>query len=97
MFAKFMLILQLFRWMHEQLMRLMQKVARFYTKNATKRYPIASVIKILTLGVILQDIRNHYLKWDQKIKITPVVAKMADDWHFSNVPLMNGEEYQSVS
>ena len=64
-----------------------------YQKNATKRYPIASVIKILTLGVILQDIRNHHLKWDQKIKITPAVAKMADDWHFSNVPLMNGEKY----
>ena len=64
-----------------------------YQKNATKRYPIASVIKTLTLGVILQDIRNHHLKWDQKIKITPAVAKMADDWHFSNVPLMNGEEY----
>lgn len=64
-----------------------------YQKNATKRYPIASVIKILTLGVILQDIRNHHLKWDQKIKITPAVAKMADDWHFSNVPLMNEEEY----
>lgn len=64
-----------------------------YQKNVTKRYPIASVIKILTLGVILQDIRNHHLKWDQKIKITPAVAKMADDWHFSNVPLMNGEEY----
>lgn len=64
-----------------------------YQKDATKRYPIASVIKILTLGVILQDIRNHHLKWDQKIKITPAVAKMADDWHFSNVPLMNGEEY----
>ena len=64
-----------------------------YQKNATKRYPIASVIKILTLGVILQDIRNHHLKWDQKIRITPAVAKMADDWHFSNVPLVNGEEY----
>ena len=64
-----------------------------YQKNATKRYPIASVIKILNLGVILQVIRNHHLKWDQKIKITPAVAKMADDWHFSNVPLMNGEEY----
>ena len=43
--------------------------------------------------MIEQDIRNHHLKWDQKIKITPAVAKMADDWHFSNVPLKNGEEY----
>lgn len=64
-----------------------------YEKNATKRYPIASVIKIVTLGVIEQDIRDHKLSWDQKIKISPAVAKMADDWHFSNVPLKNGEEY----
>ncbi|GGI63420.1 D-alanyl-D-alanine carboxypeptidase family protein [Limosilactobacillus caviae] len=64
-----------------------------YQKNATKLYPIASVIKILTLGVIEQDVRNHHLKWDQKIKITPAVAKMADDWHFSNVPLVKGQEY----
>ena len=28
-----------------------------YQKNATKLYPIASVIKILTLGVIEQEIR----------------------------------------
>lgn len=64
-----------------------------YEKNANKKYPIASVIKILTLGVIEQDIRNHHLSWNQKIKITPEVAKMADDWHFSNVPLRNGEQY----
>lgn len=64
-----------------------------YQKNATKRYPIASVIKILTLGVIEQDIRDHKLSWDQKIKITPEVAKMAADWHFSNVPLNAGEKY----
>ena len=64
-----------------------------YQKNATKLYPIASVIKILTLGVIEQDIRDHKMSWDQKIKITPEVAKMAGDWHFSNVPLTAGEEY----
>lgn len=64
-----------------------------YQKNATKTYPIASVIKILTLGVIEQDIHAHKLSWDQKIKITPEISKMAADWHFSNVPLNAGEEY----
>jgi D-alanyl-D-alanine carboxypeptidase (penicillin-binding protein 5/6) len=64
-----------------------------YQKNATKRYPIASVTKILTLAVIEQDIRDHKMSWKQKITITPEVAKVANDWHFSNVQLNAGEKY----
>lgn len=64
-----------------------------YAQNATKRYPIASVIKILTLAVIEQDIAQGKLKWDQKITISKDVAKVANDWHFSNVPLNEGESY----
>ena len=64
-----------------------------YEKNATKCYPIASVIKILTLAVIEQDIEQGKLKWDQKIKISKEVAKVANDWRFSNVQLNEGESY----
>ena len=64
-----------------------------YQKNANKTYPIASLTKILTLAVIEQDIKDHKLSWDQKIKITPAVAKVANDWHFSNVQLNAGEQY----
>ncbi|MGM9906576.1 D-alanyl-D-alanine carboxypeptidase family protein [Limosilactobacillus sp.] len=64
-----------------------------YQKNANKTYPIASLTKILTLAVIEQDIRDHKLSWNQKIKITPEVAKVANDWHFSNVQLNAGEQY----
>ena len=64
-----------------------------YQKNANKTYPIASLTKILTLAVIEQDIRDHKLSWNQKIKITPAVAKVANDWHFSNVQLNAGESY----
>lgn len=64
-----------------------------YEKNATKRYPIASVIKIRTLAVIEQDIEQGKLKWDQKIKISKEVAKVANDWRFSNVQLNEGESY----
>lgn len=64
-----------------------------YQKNANKVYPIASLTKILTLAVIEQDVRDHRLSWKQKVKITPAVAKVANDWHFSNVQLNAGERY----
>lgn len=64
-----------------------------YQKNAKKTYPIASLTKVLTLAVIEQDVKNHHLSWNQKVKITPAVAKVANDWHFSNVPLNAGESY----
>lgn len=54
---------------------------------------MASLTKVLTLAVIEQDVRNHHLSWNQKVKITPAVAKVANDWHFSNVPLNAGESY----
>lgn len=64
-----------------------------YQKNAKKTYPVASLTKVLTLAVIEQDIAAHRLSWNQKVKITPAVAKVASDWHFSNVQLNAGESY----
>lgn len=64
-----------------------------YQKNARKRYPVASIIKILTLAVIEKDIQAHKLSWDQKVTISHPVAVMANDWRFSNVPLNEGESY----
>ena len=64
-----------------------------YEKNAKKTYPIASVTKLLTLAVIEQDIRDHQLSWNQKIKISPSVAQMANDPRCSNVQLNAGESY----
>ena len=36
-----------------------------YQKNATKKYAVASLTKILTLAVIMEDIHKHKLDWDQ--------------------------------
>ncbi len=68
-----------------------------YQKNAQKRYPVASTIKILTLAVIEKDIQAHKLSWDQKVTISHPVAVMANDWRFSNVPLNEGESYSIKS
>ena len=62
-----------------------------YQKNARKKYPVASLTKVLTLAVIEQDVAAHKLRWNQKVKVTPAVAKVANDWHFSNVQLNAGE------
>lgn len=64
-----------------------------YQKNARTLLPVASLTKILTLDVIMDDIKAGKLKWDQKITASKPVAKMADDWRFSNVPLDEGQQY----
>lgn len=64
-----------------------------YQHNATKKYAVASLIKILTLAVIMEDIHKGKLQWDEEIQINKDVAKVADDWHFSNVPLLYNHRY----
>lgn len=64
-----------------------------YQKNSRQLLPVASLTKILTLDVLMEDIKAGKLKWDQKITASKPVAKMADDWRFSNVPLVAGQQY----
>lgn len=64
-----------------------------FAKNIYHRYPIASVTKILTLGVIEQDIRDGKLSWNTKVKINHEEAKMSRNWRFSNVTLDEGHSY----
>lgn len=64
-----------------------------YQKNANQLRAVASCTKILTLAVIEQDIAKGKLHWNQKIKIDKHVAKVANDWHFSNVQLLKGHSY----
>ena len=64
-----------------------------YQQNANNKYPIASLTKILTLAVIMKDIHNQKLNWDQKIKVNKDVEDMANNWQFSNVQLNEGESY----
>lgn len=64
-----------------------------FGKNVHRRYPIASVTKILTLGVIEQDIKAGKLSWNTKVKINHEEAKMSRNWRFSNVTLDEGRSY----
>ena len=64
-----------------------------YQQNANSKYPIASLTKILTIAVIMKDIHNQKLSWDQKIKVNKDVSDMANNWQYSNVQLNEGESY----
>lgn len=64
-----------------------------YNQNGRQKLPIASVVKILTLAVIEQDVASGHLSWNQRVKISKPVAKIANDWHYSNVELDAGHRY----
>lgn len=64
-----------------------------YQQNIDQKLPIASVSKLLTACVIEDEVAAHQLKWDQKIKITPAVAAVSNDPHYSAIGLQAGQSY----
>ncbi|MCI1910818.1 MAG: D-alanyl-D-alanine carboxypeptidase [Lactobacillus amylovorus] len=64
-----------------------------YAKNADKTLPIASMTKLVTVYLTLQAIKNKKLSWDQKVKPTAPIVKVANNTEYSNVPLKMGHSY----
>lgn len=64
-----------------------------YEHNATKVLPVASISKILTILVIMDQIDQNQYDGDTQIKITPEVAQIADDSAYSNIRLLAGQSY----
>lgn len=64
-----------------------------YSQNINQKLPIASISKLLTVMVIEDEINNHQLSWNTKIKIDQKVAAIANDSEYSNVSLTQGQSY----
>lgn len=64
-----------------------------YSQNINQKLPIASISKLLTVMVIEDEINNHQLSWNTKIKINQKVAAIANDSEYSNVSLTQGQSY----
>lgn len=64
-----------------------------YSQNIDQKLPIASITKLLTVMVIQDEIDQHKLSWNSKIKITAKVAEIAEDSEYSNVDLTEGQSY----
>ncbi|KRM10491.1 serine hydrolase [Paucilactobacillus suebicus] len=64
-----------------------------YQQNGSKRLPIASITKLLTVAVIENEIKQGKLSWNTKVKISKPVAKLSTNSDYSGVPLDKGHSY----
>lgn len=64
-----------------------------YAKNANTKLAIASISKIITLGVVEQEIKEGKLSWNTKVKATKAEAKLSENSEYSNITLTAGKSY----
>lgn len=64
-----------------------------YEKNANKSLGIASMTKMMTEYILLDQIDAGKVKWDQKYKVSDYAYKISQDRALSNVPLRADGEY----
>ncbi|MDR0920966.1 MAG: D-alanyl-D-alanine carboxypeptidase [Lactobacillales bacterium] len=65
----------------------------FYAKDADKVRGIASITKILTVYLVLDQIKSGKLKWDDKVEIDDYTYAISSDNNLSNVPLEPNAKY----
>lgn len=64
-----------------------------YEKNADKSLGIASMTKMMTEYILLDQVNAGKIKWDQKYKVSEYAYKISQDRALSNVPLRADGEY----
>ncbi|AEV95863.1 D-alanyl-D-alanine carboxypeptidase family protein [Pediococcus claussenii] len=64
-----------------------------YQKNINKPLAIASTSKLLSAYIIYRSIKNGTMNWNQKVKISPNLAKVSKNSELTNVPLDDKKEY----
>ncbi|MFC6254002.1 D-alanyl-D-alanine carboxypeptidase family protein [Secundilactobacillus hailunensis] len=64
-----------------------------YQKNDQQKLPIASVTKLLSIYIVLENIKSGRLHWNQQVAISPEIAKMSRDPKLTNVPLSANKTY----
>ena len=64
-----------------------------YEKNADAVLPIASMTKLISIDVILDQIKSGKLTWDQKVTVDDDSYKISQDTSLSNVPLSKTKKY----
>lgn len=64
-----------------------------YAKNINQKLPIASMTKMISMAVVIDQIRDHHLSWDTPIKIDQKLSDLSQNTELSNVPLEAGKSY----
>ncbi|OZI10601.1 D-alanyl-D-alanine carboxypeptidase [Bacillaceae bacterium SAS-127] len=64
-----------------------------YEKNAEQSLPVASMSKMMTQYVVLNQIKEKKLSWDDVYKAQEIDQLLSTKPGLSNIPLYQGEEY----
>ncbi|GAX03986.1 D-alanyl-D-alanine carboxypeptidase [Secundilactobacillus pentosiphilus] len=64
-----------------------------YQKNDQQKLPIASMTKLLSVYIVLREIKAGRLHWNQQVAISPEIAKMSRNPDLTNVPLSAKRTY----
>lgn len=64
-----------------------------YAKNINQKLPIASMTKMISMAIVIDQVRSHQLSWDTPIKIDQSLSQLSQNSELSNVPLEAGHSY----
>lgn len=64
-----------------------------YQKNDQQKLPIASMTKLLSIYIVLREVKAGRLHWNQQVAISPEIAKMSRNPDLTNVPLSANRTY----
>lgn len=64
-----------------------------FEQNADQALPVASLSKLLTLYIVMDEIKAGKLTWDQEIQPDKTTAEISQDTSLSNVPLSVDHKY----
>lgn len=64
-----------------------------YQKNSEQKYPVASMTKLLTALVLLDQIKAKKISWDTKVVPTSTQVKLSHESGLTNVPLEENHQY----
>ena len=64
-----------------------------YQKNDQQKLPIAYMTKLLSIYIVLENIKSGRLHWNQQVAISPEIAKMSRNPKLTNVPLSANRTY----
>lgn len=64
-----------------------------YEQNAQKKFPVASISKLLTAVVVEDEVQQKQITGDSKVKISDEVAAISNDSSYSEIGLQAGESY----
>jgi len=64
-----------------------------YQQNADKRYPIASLSKLLTVYLTVKAINEGKLSWDEEVTMPQNLIKLSHSYAYSSLRMKSGEKF----